>query len=234
MNTDIENSDHIIANSEFVKSTLVSKGVSAKKVSVIELAVEEKFLKKSSELCGNIQKGPAHQILFAGSWIPRKGVNTLFDAVSLLDGKVMLKIAGISEKEFIQYCNLHNADTSNIIPLGYLSRDKLCEEMLTAQIFVFPSFCEGYAKTIQEAMVCGCYIIATRNSGFSLKDGIHGLIVKPGDEHELASSILSAVQDPNLKKYCQQNRNYAIKNYSAASYASSMTLLYRRLLNEYL
>jgi glycosyltransferase involved in cell wall biosynthesis len=180
MNLDIEQSDHIVVNSEFVKKTLVRMGVNTAKISVIELAVEDKFFTMIASYQTVIEKRQPEQILYAGSWIPRKGVDTLVEAVQILDGKVFLRIAGASEREFVHYCRDLKSDISRIVPLGYLNREDLCQEMLRSKIFVFPSLCEGFAKTLQEAMACGCYIIATENSGFSTRDGAYGIIVKPG------------------------------------------------------
>jgi glycosyltransferase involved in cell wall biosynthesis len=232
MNLDIEQSDHIVVNSEFVKKSLVRMGINAAKISVIELAVEEKFFTMIADYQNVIQKRQPNHILYAGSWIPRKGVDTLVEAVAILDGKVSLRIAGTSDREFNHYCRDLKLDISKIVPLGYLNRKKLCQEMLRSKIFVFPSLCEGFAKTVQEAMACGCYIIATENSGFSTRDGAHGIIVSPGKADELAFAVMSAISNPLLDDYCQANRAYAMKNFSSASYSNSMCKLYRKLIDE--
>jgi len=168
--------------------------------------------------------------MYAGGWVERKGVIDLAQAVELLQGNVQLRIAGASERSVNSLCAANKVNTSFLKPLGYLSRIELAEELLRTQIFVFPSLCEGYAKVIQEAMVCGCYIIATENSGFTLFPGAHGTLVQPGDPDHLAHAISEAIANPHLSDYCIQNREVALHRFSANAYGEKVHNLYRLLL----
>jgi glycosyltransferase involved in cell wall biosynthesis len=230
MQADLGQADHIVVNSEFVKHTLLFAGVPPEKVSVVELSVDEKFIKSVNSLDESVRKRPANELLFAGSWVKRKGIDWLAQAVENLSGLVKLRIAGTSTSILRQYCHSMAVSEAYFSGLGYLSREDLAQEMLQTRIFIFPSFCEGYAKTIQEAMVCGCYIIATPNSGFSLGDGACGILVDPGEPEQLAEAIKSALADPMLDAYCRRNRDYAHARYSPASYADNMQKLYQKLL----
>ena len=99
--------------------------------------------------------------------------------------------------------------------------------------FVFPSFCEGYAKVIQEAMICGCYIITTKNSGFSLFPGAQGTLVEAGNPVQLATAIADAISNPRLQELCDQNREVSLERFSSKTYSKLMTSLYKRLYRQH-
>jgi glycosyltransferase involved in cell wall biosynthesis len=230
MKRDLDNADHIVVNSFFVKKSLEFAGISSSRVSVVELCVDQRIIQYSTSMFDQMPKLNPTRLIYAGGWIERKGVVTLAQAVEILKGNVQLRIAGATEDLVNSLCLEHRVNTAFLEPLGYLSRKDLAQELLRSQIFVFPSFCEGYAKVIQEAMVCGCYIIATENSGFSLFPGAHGTLVRPGDPEQLAQAISEAIANPLLIEYCKQNREVALQRFSAKRYGDKMTNLYRRLL----
>ncbi len=227
---DLCRSDHIVVNSSFVKKTLLLAGICPERISVVELSVDETFIGKATSLEQSVCKRSATELLFAGSWVKRKGIDWLSQTVDQLSSLVRLRIAGTSASAVRAYCRSMGLSEEPFLGLGYLSREALAHEMLQTKIFVFPSFCEGYAKTIQEAMVCGCFIIATPNSGFSIGDGACGILVDPAEPKQLAEAIKSALLDPLLDAYCQQNREFARERYSPASYAENMGKLYQALL----
>ncbi len=232
MKRDLDNADHIVVNSSFVKRSLQNAGISSSRISVIELCVDQRIIQYSISGFDQIPKLSPSSLMYAGGWIERKGVVPLAQAVEILKGNVQLRIAGASEDSVDTLCAEHRVNTEFLQPLGYLSRKDLAREMLRSQIFVFPSFCEGYAKVIQEAMVCGCYIIATENSGFSLFPGAHGTLVRPGDPEQLAQAISEAIANPLLTECCKQNREVALHRFSVKRYGDKMIRLYQSLLQK--
>ncbi|MEA5413975.1 glycosyltransferase family 4 protein [Synechococcus sp. BA-132 BA5] len=232
MKRDLDDADHIVVNSFFVKRSLEAAGISSSRITVIELCVDQRIMQYSISGFDLRPKLDSSSLMYAGGWIERKGVVPLAQAVELLKGNVKLRIAGASKDNVNSLCSEHRVNTEFLQPLGYLSRKDLAQELLRSQIFVFPSFCEGYAKVIQEAMVCGCYIIATENSGFSLFPGAHGTLVRPGDPEQLAQAISGAIANPLLNEYCKQNREVALQRFSSKRYGDKMINLYQRLLHK--
>src|SRR5712672_2438115 len=73
--------------------------------------------------------------------------------------------------------------------------------MESLDVFVMPSFTEGTPNSIVEAMACGKPIIASAVGGIPDMIGDDsGLLVTPGDEHELASAMLLLARDSELRK----------------------------------
>jgi glycosyltransferase involved in cell wall biosynthesis len=68
-----------------------------------------------------------------------------------------------------------------------------------AALFVLPSRTEGISLTLLEAMARGLPLVTTRVGGNPevVADGETGLLVPPGQPHELAAAMLSLLRDPD-------------------------------------
>jgi glycosyltransferase involved in cell wall biosynthesis len=73
-----------------------------------------------------------------------------------------------------------------------------------SDIFVFPSYFdeECFPLVILEAMSARLPIVATRIGAIPemITDGKEGMLVEPGDPHQLAEKIEELIMDPELKK----------------------------------
>jgi glycosyltransferase involved in cell wall biosynthesis len=69
-------------------------------------------------------------------------------------------------------------------------------------IFVHPSLSESLPNAVMEAMACGCAVIATRIGGCAelIDDGVHGLLVPPGDLDALVAKLEAAIRQPELRQ----------------------------------
>jgi len=56
-------------------------------------------------------------------------------------------------------------------------------------VHVFPSQWEGSAKVTYEAAACALPQITTREAGDVVRDGVEGIIVKPGDVDAIAAAL---------------------------------------------
>ena len=72
---------------------------------------------------------------------------------------------------------------------GVLNKKSLAKLMHSNDIFILPTYAEGSARVIFEAMVAGCSIITTINSGSIVKHKKNGLIIDPGKPKQIANSI---------------------------------------------
>ena len=91
---DIERSDAIVVNSEFVKETFIAAGWPADRVHVAYLGIDENFLRGVQARVRAPAPGPL-QLLYAGRLERRKGAEVLLEAVhGLTDVPWNLTIAG--------------------------------------------------------------------------------------------------------------------------------------------
>lgn len=105
-------------------------------------------------------------------------------------------------------------------------------KLITAfDLFVLPSVKEGFAYTLLEAGLAGVPIVATRVGGTPelITHGEHGMLVEPAKSDELASAILSVLQNPSVAaRYAQLLQQRIRSNFSEEQMLSTTEELYLR------
>lgn len=228
---DLRRDIDIIVNSDFVKFTMEIVGFNPEKIHVAYLGVEDKFLKLIEDKASNQFSNSKQQILFAGAISERKGIEELIQGFKLLDNKnVILNIAGPIKTNKQEILDLLKK-TENVKYHGNLLKKDLAKLMLQSSIFIFPSYCEGSARVIFEAMAAGCYIITTKNSGSIVQDDSHGKIISPGSELSVMQSLQYSLKNLDLVKKIGNSNAELIKNeYKQSAYGKRVTEIYKSLL----
>lgn len=226
---DVNRADAVVVNSDFVKQTFLAMGWPAERVHVVYLGVDDNFLRGAAPPTRELSGGPL-RLLFAGRLEVRKGVEVLFEALRDLDDiDWELSIAGPVAPEIRAAHNSFLKD-HRVQLLGNLRRAELRKRMLAAPVLVFPSFAEGSARVVFEAMACGCYVITTPNSGTIVQDGVHGALVPPGDVERLRTAIGRADADRSmLAEVGNRNAHLVADRYRQADYGDALEALYRKL-----
>jgi glycosyltransferase involved in cell wall biosynthesis len=127
---------------------------------------------------------PARFYLYAGRLAPIKGVPELASALTLLGARAP-KVVVAGEGPL--------ADELGSIPavtmVGFQQRDRLIELLALAEATVVPSRSESWGVIVNEALACGCPVIASDAVGAVgdlLRDGVNGRIFPAGDAAALA------------------------------------------------
>ncbi len=84
---------------------------------------------------------------------------------------------------------------------GYVQYENVPAIYAQADIFVSPTYAEGFSNTILEAMASGLAIVSCRAVGVMdcITDGITGLLTEPGDVAALAHSLRRMLTDKRLR-----------------------------------
>jgi glycosyltransferase involved in cell wall biosynthesis len=94
-------------------------------------------------------------------------------------------------------------------------------------IYVFPSQWEGSAKTVYEAAACGLPCVTTKEAGDVIRDGIEGILVKPGDVDAIASAIRYFYDHPEaVEKMGAAARQRVVQNFTWDHYRSRLLEAY--------
>jgi glycosyltransferase involved in cell wall biosynthesis len=149
--------------------------------------------------------GHPPRLIAVGSLTPRKGYGVLLDALDRLsDLDWTLTIVG--SPEFEPETARAIADRAagfgpSIRLAGALGVAALDEAYAAADIFVHPSFYEGYGMVLAEALRRGLPVICTTGgaAGETVPDGA-GLKVPPGDAEALAAALRPLLTDPARRR----------------------------------
>ena len=131
--------------------------------------------------------------VFAGALIKRKGIQHVLEAwhrLNLSDAELWL--VGFVHEEAKPFLEQFWRDNIRVIgfvrePENYLNQ---------ATIHVFPSQWEGSAKVTYEAAACALPQITTREAGDVVRDGVEGIIVKPGNVDAIAAALEHLYRHP--------------------------------------
>lgn len=193
-------SDYIIAPSKFVYNGLVDCGVKETKIHIVPYGVNPTQFKFYSR--NRTNKDYKLKVLFAGHVGLRKGVHYLLSALDSLDiNNFEVKLAGniTFNNEFLSsYRNKAEF-------LGRVPRSEMQKLMEWADVFVFPSLCEGSATVIYEALASGLPVICTENSGSLVEDGLDGFIIPVCDSKSISDKLELLRYDYELYNYLYEN-----------------------------
>ena len=138
--------DRVVVNSSWSQSAIEGEGVPASKIRVIPLAYEgrldaAKFQRKYPQA---FTISRPLRVLFLGSICLRKGVRPLFDAVSLLDHEpVEFWFVGALQVPISAELRNH----PRVHWVGRVSRSETSTYYRNSDVFVFPTFSDGFGLT---------------------------------------------------------------------------------------
>ncbi len=176
--------------------------------------------------------------MFVGRLVLEKGILLLLEALieSNIQNKWKLNIVGegpLKEKLklLIKEYNLED----NIQFWGYLSQERLAILYRESDIYVSPSFSEGFGLTVAEASACGITCLTSDLPSFSeiLENYPAWIKFKNKDKEDLKRKLINVLLTyDELNQYKVQSSKYIIKKYSWKNIASIYSNLYRKFANE--
>ena len=175
-----------LADLVLVPSTFVRRSIEQfveKRVALAPYGVDLEFWQPAQR-----QKvGGPLRFIYAGQSSLRKGIPVLFEAWRDAELKdATLELVGSWEFTDARRREL----PSGVAFTGPISADALREKYQSSDVFVFPSFFEGFGLVISEAMACGLPVIASdATAGPDLLDSSTGRVIPAGDKDALVGEL---------------------------------------------
>ena len=199
----LRRADHVICLNQQDATFLSERfGVPPARTTVVVPGAEPAF----GAAAGARAYARVQRILFAGTWLPRKGVHELAEAfggiVATSGAGVTLEVAGAGVPEAVVRRAFPARAAEHVRVLPRLDEREMAEAMRRADLFVLPSLFEGTPLTLIEAMWSGLPVVTTRTAGMQdvVSDGATGLLVPPGDAPALGRAMARLVQDAELRR----------------------------------
>jgi len=214
------------------------------KITIIPCGVDtEEFYPVSKVAARSMLRLPAHEkiLLQLGRMVPRKGVDTVIEALAKLkykEERVRLVIVGgdadtAEELQRLRQLAGRLRISDKVIFAGQRSREELKYYYAAADIFITTPWYEPFGITPLEAMACGTPVIGSNVGGikFSVADGHTGLLVPPKDPEALAVKIGSLLRSPARLKDMGSNAIRRInKLFTWQLVAQDMSTVYEKIL----
>jgi len=150
--------------------------------------------------------------IFSGALIKRKGIQHVLEAWHRLNlANAELWLVGFVHDEAKPFLKEFWRDNIRVVgfvrdPENYLNQ---------GTIHVFPSQWEGSAKVTYEAAACGLPQITTSEAGDVVRNGIEGIIVKPGDVNAIAAALEHLHGHPEtVKEMSTAARRRVVENFT--------------------
>ena len=230
-----KHADNIIAISEETKSDLIKfYKVPDKKIKVIYQSCNPSFYNTiDEEIKSKIRTKynlPANYILNVSSYFSRKNHKAIVEALELLKDKTDLHAVFIGgqgniKEEIIAYIKEKKL-SERIHLLSGVSDDEMPAIYQMANVFVYPSFFEGFGIPILEALYSKIPVIATKGNCFEEVGGRGTLYFNPTDSVELSEKIHSIISTPQLKNSIVQEGLKHASNMSDTASAKNTLALY--------
>lgn len=179
----------------------------------------------------------SHFIFHLSKFSERKNPWTILKAFSIiksekLDLKLVLGGKGWKNNRVIEFAKSQKI-LDSIIFTGFLPVEDVITLLNNAEIFLFPSFFEGFGMPNLEAMACGCPVITSKVFAIPEIVGDSALILKDNsDPIELADNIRQLLDDETLRKNLIQKGLERIKLYSWEKSALTVLEIYEKCLTK--
>lgn len=223
---DCRDADLLVVNSEFVKRTFVAEGFDPARIRVLYWGVREDFigLKTDYNIKGRVK------LLFTGNLELRKGLRILVEALEALRDQMFdfeLHVAG-SDLEARRFYG----DRLSRLPViwhGSLVQDDLKRLLAESDIYVFPTFAEGCARSAMEALFAGLPVVTTEACGLPGEPGLQFCEVPVGDSLALASAVQAISANFSVRSSLGLEAKYFASNgkYSWSKFGDELYDIYR-------
>jgi len=141
---------------------------------------------------------PSSFVLYVGRLVAGKGVLELLEALDRLGPEAPHVVAAGDGPLAGQV-----AGSRTVLHLGFQPTQRLIELYALAERAVVPSRAETWGVSVNEALACGCPVVATDAVGAAydlIEDGVNGYVVPEGDVAALAAALIASRPDAGANR----------------------------------
>lgn len=199
----------VIVPSEFTRKELASlcAGASAHgNIAVIPHGYDTRYrnIEDETEIQGVLEKYGVRRpfILSVGRLEEKKNTQRLVQAFARLqmrNNDMRLILVGGRGHGYEKVKDAISQNPYGITELGHVESNDLVYIMNAAEVFVFPSLCEGFGMPMLEAFACGTPVVASCGNSLEEVGGDAALYVDAENIDDLADAIFLMISDSALR-----------------------------------
>lgn len=152
----------------------------------------------------NLEKG-SPIITFVGRLIYAKGVQDLIWVFPILKEKypeIKLLIVGDGPYRKELEAMADNEKDKSIVFLGSKTQEEVADVLNITDIFINPTYSEGFGMTVLEAGAMGLPIIATKEGAIPeiIDDHNSGILIDVGSRSQIYNAVIEIIDNPSLRE----------------------------------
>jgi glycosyltransferase involved in cell wall biosynthesis len=201
----------VVVTSRATAAALSRYGVTADRITVIEPGTDPAPLSGRAPFAINHEPSAiSHQpsevrLLCVATLTPRKGYEILIEALAAVPSRNWrLACAGSVDRDAATVTRVRGLIREHSLEdrvslIGDLDAESLAAEYDRADLFVLPTFYEGYGMAVAEALAHGVPVVSTATGAIPDLVGDAGMVVPPGDAGAFTSALTRVLGDPELR-----------------------------------
>ncbi len=246
--------DLIIAVSENTKRDLMEIcQISEKKIKVTYSGISPNYhvVSKLNQNLARVKQKynlPKKFILYLGNLEPRKNIEGLIEAYSIFRHKEINDFISAEARQAVRKTSLVIAGSpswkyqgiyesakksdynSDIHFLNYIKEEDKAYLYNLAELFIFPSFYEGFGFPPLEAAACGAPVIMGNNSSLSEIMGEAAVLINSHNTSEIAEAISWVLSDKELRQHLRTRGLERVKRYQWPRCAKEMLEVFEEII----
>lgn len=215
-----ELSDVIFVNSEWSKKAIVKQGVDETKIKIIALpyTIEKKHIQFKRNYPSIFTKQRPLRCLFLGTLALRKGIHLVIEAAKQMEHlPIEFIFAGRNEIDTSEFAS------PTITYKGILTRDETDMAYQEADVFLFPTYSDGFGLTQLEAMAWKLPVVSTPFCGEVVEHGKNGWVMEQADSVSIINILKTVLTHPEvLSQYSNQCLDN-VQTFSTESFAAALS-----------
>jgi glycosyltransferase involved in cell wall biosynthesis len=205
--------DRIVVNSLWSQAALLAEGVPAAKVRVVPLAYDETnpmgaFRREYPTAFTSARRLRA---LFLGQINLRKGLGPLLEAIRLARGEP-IEFTFVGPIQLSIPADLR--DHPKVRWMGSVAREDAARFYRDADVFLFPTFSDGFGLTQLEAQAWKLPVIATKFCGDVVEDGKNGFVLPEITPVSIVATLRRCLAEParlqELSANCVSTKRFGL------------------------
>lgn len=230
-------STFIITDSEHAQQEIMRDfQVPSEKIRAIMLGFAPRMLQPRDRAAGAAIREkyglPAGYILYVGTIQPRKNLDTLIEAYSMLKSErgIDCKLVIVGRKGWLYdklFARIRELDLANdVIFTGFVPDEELPFIYDGARVFAYLSLFEGFGLPPLEAMACGVPVVTSNTTSLPEVVGDAGIAVPPTAVREVAEALFRVLDNEDAAAVMRKKGLARAQSFSWESAARETLAIY--------
>jgi glycosyltransferase involved in cell wall biosynthesis len=161
-------------------------------------------------------------VMYTGGIDHRKNIEGLIHAYSELDVSIrqstqlaiVCSIQDAKKVELLELAKEYGMQPDELVLTGFISEEDLIALYNLCDVFIFPSWHEGFGLPALEAMACGAAVIGSNTSSLPEVIGLNEAMFDPLSKQDITEKLHQVLTDINFKNKLKAHGAKQVKNFS--------------------